>query len=124
VSDTPIRVLVVEDDDAIALVLEDLLVSEGFLVARAADGSIALHMLVSFAPHVILLDLMMPVMDGWAFRRHQLSMGAALAAIPVVVLSGAREATTTAAELDPAAVVVKPFVLDALIEAIRGVVQA
>ena len=117
--ETQRRVLVVEDDDAIALVLEDLLVSEGFAVQRAANGSVALQLLPEFRPDVIVLDLMMPVLDGWGFRVRQRAMPPEIAAIPVVVLSGAREATTAAIEMQAAGVVVKPFVLDALVEAIQ-----
>ena len=113
------RVLVVEDDDAIALVLEDLLVSEGFDVERAANGRAALDMLVTFRPHVILLDLMMPVLDGWGFRSMQRGLDPDLATIPIVILSGAREATAASVELDAAAVVVKPFALDVLVDTIR-----
>jgi two-component system chemotaxis response regulator CheY len=122
VNDAPSRVLVVEDDDAIALVLEDLLAGEGFDVQRAPDGAVALSMLELFRPNVILLDLMMPVMDGWTFRVRQRSLEETLAAIPVVVLSGARGAVAAGAELEAAAVVIKPFALDTLIEAVRGLV--
>lgn len=114
------RVLVVEDDDAIALVLQDLLVSEGFAVERAANGAIALDLLPEFRPNVIVLDLMMPVLDGWGFRVRQRALSPELATTPVVILSGAREATAAASELQAAAVVVKPFVLDVLVDAIRS----
>ena len=114
------RVLVVEDDDAIALVVEDLLVSEGFAVQRADNGSVALELLPEFRPNVIVLDLMMPVLDGWGFRVRQRALSPELATIPVIVLSGAREATTAAIEMQAAGVVVKPFVLDALVDAIRS----
>lgn len=112
------RILVVEDDDAIALVLEDLLTGEGYLVDRAAHGAAALSMLESFQPHVIVLDLMMPVLDGWGFRAAQRSLTPELARIPIVVLSGARDAADAAEELGASALVVKPFGLDALLEAI------
>jgi two-component system, chemotaxis family, chemotaxis protein CheY len=111
--------MVVEDDDAIALVLEDLLQGEGFAVQRAANGAAALDLLREFRPDVILLDLMMPVLDGWAFRAAQRRLEQPFAAVPVVVLSGAREANAAGAELDAAAVIVKPFALDALVETVR-----
>jgi DNA-binding response OmpR family regulator len=113
------RVLVVEDDDAIALVLEDLLVGEGFEVQRAENGRTALDVLLTFRPHVVVLDLMMPVLDGWGFRARQRGLDPDLATIPIVILSGAREATAAGVELDAAAVVVKPFVLDELVQTIR-----
>src|SRR5437879_6509382 len=80
-------ILVVEDDtatrDALSLILE----AEGFGVMGAANGQEALDQLRgSRRPDLILLDLMMPVMDGWQFRRAQ-AQDPALSAIPVVVLS-------------------------------------
>jgi two-component system, chemotaxis family, chemotaxis protein CheY len=114
----------VEDDDAIALVLEDLLQTEGFAVQRAANGAIALDLMREVRPDVILLDLMMPVMDGWAFRAAQRDLEKPLARVPVVVLSGARDATAAAAELQAAAVIVKPFALDPLVETVRDLVKS
>jgi CheY-like chemotaxis protein len=112
------RILVVEDDDAIALVLEDLLTGEGYSVGRAADGAAALSMLPALQPDVIVLDLMMPVLDGWGFRAAQRTLAPELARIPIVLLSGARDALAAGEELGASAVVVKPFALDALLEAI------
>jgi two-component system chemotaxis response regulator CheY len=114
------RVLVVEDDDAIALVIQDLLEGEGFVVLRARDGRVGLALLHTFEPHVIVLDLMMPVLDGWRFRAEQRQLAPALARIPVVILSGARDAATAATDLAAAALVVKPFELDALTAAVRS----
>ena len=119
----PERVLVVEDDDAIAMVVEDLLQGEGFDVRRAADGLAALDELRDYEPQVIVLDLMMPVLDGWGFRAEQLRLAPPLAQIPVVVMSGAREANTAGADLRAASVVVKPFDLDALTAAIRDALE-
>lgn len=82
------RVLVVDDDadirETVSLILED----EGWEVSSAADGAAALTLLRSGAPkpNVILLDLMMPVMNGWQFREEQLK-DPQLAQIPLVVLS-------------------------------------
>ena len=82
-------VLVVEDDMAIAIELAELLREEGFAVRLAGNGSEAWQQLdEGFRPNVIVLDLMMPVMDGWTLRRKLLGEPR-LASIPVVVLSGA-----------------------------------
>jgi DNA-binding SARP family transcriptional activator len=81
------RILVIDDDAASRETMAELLAAEGYSVACAANGWEALnHLRRSLLPHVILLDLMMPVMDGWEFRRQQLR-DSALAAIPVIVLS-------------------------------------
>ncbi|HTD78294.1 MAG TPA: response regulator [Chloroflexota bacterium] len=118
------RVLVVEDDDSVALVLADLLEDEGFEVKRAANGRAGLDLLKAFRPQLVLLDLMMPVLDGWGFRAQQRELTPDLAQIPVLVLSGARDAGTFAADLGAAGVVAKPFEVDALADTVRRLLSA
>src|SRR5262249_34241120 len=101
-------VMVIDDDpdilDAIALTLE----VSGYQVVVAEHAERALEMLRGgLRPALIILDLMMPGMDGWTFRATQRS-GPALAAIPVVILSGNQEAVRRAADLGVAACVCKP----------------
>jgi len=80
-------VLVVEDDPDLREMMEQLLHLEGFATLTAPNGLEALNLLNAGAPvKVILLDLMMPVMDGWEFRRRQRA-DPKLANIPVVVMS-------------------------------------
>jgi CheY-like chemotaxis protein len=89
-------VLVVEDDVDVRRAIVQVLQDEGFRVHTAENGQVALAQLRAAAtapPCVILLDLMMPVMDGWSFRATQLR-DPSLAHIPVVLLtadSGAAE---------------------------------
>jgi two-component system, chemotaxis family, chemotaxis protein CheY len=115
------RVLVVEDDPGIAQVLTDTLIDEAFEIRHALDGRMALAILDEWLPHVIILDLMMPVMDGWSFRAAQRNLSGAAAAVPVIILTGAREVRARAAELVPAAVITKPFDLDSLVRTVRQV---
>lgn len=114
------RVLLIEDDEAIGQVLMDLLADEGFAVRWARHGREGLDVLARWLPRVILLDLMMPVMDGWAFRAAQRALAGPEAQVPVVVLSGAHEARARAASLDAAAVVTKPFDLDDLLATVHA----
>lgn len=80
-------VLVVEDDADVRNALAELLTAEGYEVAVTSDGAEALSTLrAGLRPSVILLDLMMPNVDGWDFRRAQLE-DPALAAVPVVLLT-------------------------------------
>jgi CheY-like chemotaxis protein len=80
-------VLVVEDDPDLREMMEQMLHLEGFATLTAPNGQEALNLLNAGVPvKVILLDLMMPVMDGWEFRRRQLA-DPKLAGIPVVVMS-------------------------------------
>jgi CheY-like chemotaxis protein len=83
------QVLIVEDDRDTREMLERFLQFEGFEVRTAADGEAALHVLhTTGSPCVILLDLMMPVMNGWQFREAQ-AQDPDLANIPVVVVTAA-----------------------------------
>jgi CheY-like chemotaxis protein len=81
-------IIIVEDDEAIRFTVQQVLEMEGYRVAAFANGKEALEGLSQVdGPCLILLDLMMPVMDGWQFleaRRHNRD---AIAAIPVVVVS-------------------------------------
>ncbi len=83
----PETVLIIDDDTGFRDALVELLVDEGLAAATAVNGSQALEMLTSgLRPVAILLDMMMPVMDGPEFRRAQLAMPEARS-IPVAVLS-------------------------------------
>jgi two-component system chemotaxis response regulator CheY len=112
------RVLVVEDEDTIGHVVVETLADEGFEVRRARNGREALGILEGWLPQLILLDLMMPVMDGGIFRAKQQRLEGSVANVPVIVLSGAREVRTRAAELGAVAALSKPFELDQLVEAV------
>jgi CheY-like chemotaxis protein len=82
------QVLIVEDDPPMRVLLADLLTEAGYIVATMANGATALDSLrhAPTPPQLILLDLMMPVMDGWHFRTLQCA-DPDLAAIPTIVLS-------------------------------------
>jgi DNA-binding response OmpR family regulator len=113
------RVLVVDDDELIRDTLATALTDEGYVVRVAGDGRAALHTLGEWRPDLIVLDLMMPVMDGRAFRAAQRS-AAVTANIPVIVLSAAHNVHVRAAELEAAAVFPKPFDLGALLDAVES----
>jgi DNA-binding response OmpR family regulator len=63
------RVLVVDDDPDIRLLLRIELAAEGYEILEAGDGEAALAALDTQAPDLVLLDMMMPVLDGWAVLR-------------------------------------------------------
>jgi CheY-like chemotaxis protein len=94
-----LRILLVDDDDEIREPLADLLSDEGYNVYEAANGREALNLLDNIPrPDLILLDIFMPEMDGFEFRRHQLA-SEKFREIPVIVMSAdpdineARDAT-------------------------------
>jgi CheY-like chemotaxis protein len=110
-------VLIVEDDDDLREMMAHMLTIEGFDASTVANGREALEYLQhAVRPHVILLDLMMPVMDGWEFRRQQ-KADPDLAPVPVIVLSALDQ--SRAATVDAAAFLKKPLDFDRLLELVR-----
>jgi CheY-like chemotaxis protein len=106
-------ILLVEDDDTIRESLAAILGEEGYSVVEAENGKVALDWLLQNpAPHMILLDLYMPVMNGMDFRAEQVQ-NPALRAIPVVVISAEDPGKTTAWGFDR--LVRKPIDLDELL---------
>ncbi len=105
-------VLVVDDDLDARELLEVALRSAGYRIAGVPNGREALHYLRSHADTcIILLDLMLPVMDGARFRHAQLH-DRSLAWIPVVVMSGAMDADQRARDIGARHLVRKPLDLD------------
>jgi two-component system sensor histidine kinase ChiS len=80
------RILVVDDDPTNLLLLEELLLSEGYIPLLAESGSEALKMVVELIPDLILLDIMMPGMDGFEVC-HRLREDAKLQTVPVIFLT-------------------------------------
>jgi CheY-like chemotaxis protein len=100
-------ILVVDDDADLRQTLELLLDDSGFTVTAAANGQVALDQLMAGArPDVILLDLMMPDMNGWQFleRAHA---DAGLAAIPIVIMTARK--TDDSVPASSQGVLRKPF---------------
>lgn len=109
-------VLIVEDERDIRAILADLLEDEGYSVAQASNGFEALGLLRSgLRPCTILLDLMMPVMNGWTFREQQLC-DPELTKIPVAVMTAAGvPADTIRRELATIDVMRKPLSVDEIL---------
>ena len=108
------RVLIIEDESIIATIVVDLLAEEGYEVVHMHNGRSALVMLQVWTPCLILLDIMMPVMDGQRFLR-ELERLEHLVAVPVVVVSGAGGPTLVNLGMRVADVLRKPFDLDHLV---------
>src|SRR3979409_857130 len=81
------RVLVVDDDPSILDTVTSILTSEGFQVMAASGGKEALSLLHSWHPTLVLLDMRMPIMDGWAVARAMRESGSK---VPIVVMTAAR----------------------------------
>jgi CheY-like chemotaxis protein len=114
-------VLVVDDDADIRDLLRVALTADGYHVAGAPNGREALHYLRSHAETcMIVLDLVLPVMDGAQFRRAQLQ-DRSLAWIPIIVVSALVDADRRARELGARHVLRKPLDLDAVRHTLRRV---
>jgi CheY-like chemotaxis protein len=111
-------ILIVEDDDAIRHVLSDALQDAGYAVATAMDGFDALDQIDQHPPDAILLDLMMPTMDGWSFLESFRSRACA-EGIPVGLLSAAPVLLRTADAWGVQVAIGKPFALEALISQVE-----
>ena len=108
------RILIVEDDASIRRLVRKFLTRKGYLVTEAENGRLGLEEMRTGQPHLVLLDLMMPEVDGWEVLRTR-AREDALRAIPVVVVSA-----NTGPELkdvldkEICALLPKPFDLEAL----------
>jgi len=107
-------VLVVDDDQDILYSMDMALSDEGYEVLTASDGAEALTVLQQHVPKVILLDMRMPVMDGWQFAEAYRRQPGPHA--PIVVVTAARDAAARAAEIEVEGVLPKPFRIDDLLQ--------
>ena len=105
--------LVIDDDPDILQTLGLCLSSEGYRVLMAANGKEALDILERERPSVILLDLMMPVMDGWQFVAELDHRGQR--DVPLLILSADRSVQGHAQQLRASGHLAKPFDLDELL---------
>jgi CheY-like chemotaxis protein len=113
-------ILIVEDDDDIREALTQILQLEGYVVREAANGQEALDISAQHpVPSLILLDLMMPVMDGWQFRSEQIK-DPALSKVPVVVISADASVHEKVSSFGAATVLPKPISLDRLLRAVEA----
>jgi len=91
VTTPPKKILIVEDDTYLRDVYSELIKSEGFAVITAENGQLGLQTVVSQKPDLVLLDLMMPVMDGKSML-HQMRSMEEFKKTPVIVLTNAGDA--------------------------------
>ena len=109
-------ILVVDDDPNILDVVSELLDMEGYTVTTAANGAEALARLDETRPSLVLLDMRMPVLDGWGFARELKARGVQL---PILVMTAAQNARLWAEEIGAQGYVSKPFEVPALLDAVE-----
>jgi PleD family two-component response regulator len=117
-------VLVVDDDPALRVIIATNLELAGFTVMSAADGPSAVAMLDDHVPDVVVLDVMMPMMDGYAtlgkIRRH-----ATASHVPVIVLTGRNDSSDPVKSLEAGAddFIAKPFSPQEMLARVRAKVR-
>lgn len=108
------KILVIEDDQDILFALSSILQEEGYTVQVAENGLIALELLKAHGlPHLILLDMMMPVMNGWEFGAEFLARYDRQC--PIVVMTAAADAKQRALDIHADGWIEKPFDLNELL---------
>ena len=114
-------VLVVDDDESTRFVVAEALGDDGYEVVQAADGIGALALLADWRPDLIVLDLLMPEMDGWAFTAAYQQMAPPHAPVLLLTVVTVYTAGGVAGRpLPPAAgTLAKPFDLEALLALVR-----
>ena len=115
------HILVVDDDAGILEAIEGVLDLEGYLVEVAHDGVEALHKVKLNSPSLILLDIMMPQLDGFAVAADLERQGLR-STIPLIVLTADGNAAAKAARIGAAGYVTKPFTLDGLLQEVNRVI--
>lgn len=109
-------ILVVDDDPSILATIREFLELEGYTVEVARNGAEALDSISRLLPSLVLLDMRMPVLDGWAFARQLRERGISL---PVVVMTAAWSARSWAEEIGADAYLAKPFELLDLLDIVE-----
>jgi CheY-like chemotaxis protein len=111
-------ILIVDDDPSILSTLAEFLDLEGYPVQTATNGAEALAVVERHTPALVLLDMRMPVLDGWGFARALRERGCTL---PIMVMTAAQDARQWADEVGAAGYVAKPFDLPDILTAIQRI---
>lgn len=117
----PNTILVVDDQSSVRQLLQDYLTEQGFRVFTATDGQNAIYMARHEPPDLILLDIMMPKMDGYQFiRQFRLERQT-----PIIIITAREEETDAVLGLELGAddYVVKPFLMRELVARIQAVLR-
>jgi len=117
----PAKILVVDDDPTMLKMVEGHLQSSGYIVKGASDGSMGLRLAADWSPELILMDVMMPVMDGFTTTKRIREFSAT----PIIILTAKGDEHDLVRGLDAGAddYVVKPFSSQELLARVRAVLR-
>jgi two-component system, chemotaxis family, chemotaxis protein CheY len=113
----PGGVLLVDDDDAIRIAVSWALSDVGYCVTLAENGRAALDQIAASRPDLVLLDMRMPVMDGWEMAERYRQLPGPHA--PIVVMTAAHDVQDRARQINADGYLAKPFDLDDLVAIVR-----
>ncbi|MFO7710480.1 MAG: response regulator [Candidatus Woesearchaeota archaeon] len=119
------KILIIDDEEDTLSLLKDVFETEGYEVNVARDGPESLETLKEFTPDIILLDIMMPKMNGWVVFMN-LQKDERLRKIPVMVVSAkplSKESKDKVQLLGVKDYIIKPFDLSSLSEKVRAVIE-
>jgi CheY-like chemotaxis protein len=113
--------MIVEDHEDTRLMMQDMIEGmTGLHTIAASNGAEGLHLLSEARPCLILLDLNMPVMDGWEFREHQQRLSdPELAHVPVIIVSALLDCQAHARDLGAVDCLRKPEDLPRIVSVVR-----
>ncbi len=114
------RILVIDDDPSILALVTALLQSAGYEVTSTPDATEGLRLLVADQPDLVVLDMRMPVMNGWQFSQELKARGIS---VPIVVMTAAQDARAWAEEIEAAGYIGKPFDIDRLLEEVARAID-
>ena len=109
-------ILVVDDDATILSTISEILHLEGYPVTTACNGADALLEIERMRPSLVVLDMRMPVLDGWGFARQMHERGLDL---PILVMTAAQDAGQWAKEIEAEGYLSKPFDMMELLDAVE-----
>lgn len=109
------HILIIDDDPAIRATITEVLTDEGYVVESAINGAEGLEAVERALPVLVLLDMRMPVLDGWGFARALRERGIVL---PLVVMTAAQDAVRWSQEIGVRWALAKPFDLDDLLQVV------
>ena len=115
------QILVVDDDPAIRTVVAEVLADEGYAIRTASNGEEALRTIDEATPALVLLDMRMPVMDGWGFASALRDRGFDL---PILVMTAAQDAAQWAREVGAVGALAKPFDLNDLLDIVERTLRS
>ncbi len=116
------RILIIEDELPMRTALQDVLAAEGYRVLSAADGEMGLHRAIEEKPDLILLDIMMPKLDGYAVCAELRRLSNP---VPILMLTAKGQVEDRVTGLDAGAddYLVKPFSTEELLARVRALLR-